>query len=96
AHIFVRNKGRINYPEVLDKLRGLGHIYSHFSNMKYNPKTRRFMDVHEPIDGYPPFKPLAEEILRRGIDITIISESPILEVDSLKMKGILQELGYKP
>ncbi|MBS7645545.1 MAG: TIM barrel protein [Candidatus Bathyarchaeia archaeon] len=96
AHIFVRNKGRISYPEVLDKLKGLGHVYSHFSNMRYNPKTRRFMDVHEPIDGYPPFKPLAEEILRRKMDITIISESPILEVDSLKMKGILKELGYEP
>jgi deoxyribonuclease-4 len=95
AHLYVRGNGRINYAEVLDKLRSFSHIYSHFSNMKYNPKTRRFTDVHEPIDDHPPFKPLAEEILRRGIDITIISESPILEADSLKMKETLKELGYK-
>jgi len=94
AHLFVRNNGKIDYAEVLDKLKDIKHIYSHFSNVKYNLKTKKFMDVHEPINQHPPFKPLAEEIIKRKINITIISESPILEKDSLKMKKIFQELGY--
>ncbi|HID16795.1 TPA: endonuclease IV [Candidatus Bathyarchaeota archaeon] len=94
AHLFVRNEGRIDYAGVLDKLKGFSHVYSHFSNVKYNPKTGKFADVHEPMDGHPPFKPLAKEILKRKMDITIISESPILEADSLKMKGVFEGLGY--
>ncbi|MBS7658614.1 MAG: TIM barrel protein [Candidatus Bathyarchaeia archaeon] len=95
AHLFVRENGKINYGEILNKLKEFTHIYSHFSNVKYNVKTKKFMDVHEPINNHPPFKPLAEEILKRKINITIISESPILELDSLKMKKILQDLGLK-
>jgi deoxyribonuclease-4 len=95
AHLFARDNGKINYGEVLSKLKSFTHVYSHFSNMKYNVKTKKFMDIHEPINNHPPFKPLAEEILKRKINITIISESPILEVDSLKMKSLLQELGLK-
>ncbi|MEM3754518.1 MAG: TIM barrel protein [Candidatus Bathyarchaeia archaeon] len=95
AHIFVRNNGKIDYVEVLDKLKGFAHVYSHFSNVKYNLKTKKFMDVHEPINDHPSFKPLAEEIIKRGMNITIISESPILEIDSLKMKEIFQKLGYE-
>jgi deoxyribonuclease-4 len=94
AHLFVRNNGKIDYTEILDKLKGFTHVYSHFSNVKYNLKTKKFMDVHKPINDHPPFKPLAEEIVKRGINITIISESPVLEIDSLKMKEIFQKLGY--
>ncbi|MEM2896708.1 MAG: TIM barrel protein [Candidatus Bathyarchaeia archaeon] len=94
AHLFVRNDGRINYAEILDKLKNFTHILSHFSNVKYNLKTKKFMDVHEPINDHPPFKPLAEEIIKREMNITIISESPILELDSLKMKEIFQKSGY--
>jgi len=53
------------------------------------------LDVHVPINSHPPFKPLAEEILKRKIDVTIISESPVLEQDSLKMLKIFEELGAK-
>lgn len=96
AHIFARNNGRIDYPNVLEKLKDFDHIYSHFSNMKYNINTRRFSDVHLPIDSHPPFKPLAEEIIKRKMDITIISESPVLEQDSLRMVKYFKSLGLKP
>lgn len=95
AHLFVRDDGKIDYAEILEKLRGFNHIYAHFSNVKYSPKTRRYMDVHEPINDHPPFRPLAEELIKRSLNITIISESPILEADSLKMKKILEGLGHK-
>lgn len=96
AHLYVRGKGSIDYAAVFDKLKKLkmDQIYSHFENVKKN-KEREFVDVHMPINGNPPFEPLAKEILKRKIDITIISESPILEQDSLKEKKILEKMGYK-
>lgn len=94
AHIFVRNNGKIDYPSILDKLKDFNHVYSHFSNMKYNVNTKKFADIHVPINSHPPFKPLAEEILKRKMNITIISESPILEQDSLKMAQIFKNLGF--
>jgi len=36
-----------------------------------------------------------KEILKRKIDITIISESPVLEQDSLVMKKMFEKLGYR-
>jgi deoxyribonuclease-4 len=95
AHLYARNNGKIDYSSILEKLKDFDHIYSHFSNMKYNLNTKKFIDVHVPIDSHPPFKPLAEEILRRKMDITIISESPVLEQDSLKMLKVLKSLGLK-
>lgn len=97
AHLFVRNNGKIDYSEIFDKIKvlKLDHINSHFEGVQYNIKTKKFVDVHIPINSHPPFEPLAKEILKRKVDITIISESPILELDSLKMKKVLERLGYK-
>ncbi len=96
CHIFIRNNGKIDYAEIFDKLKvlKLDHIYSHFSNAKYNMNTKKFVDVHVPIDSHPPFEPLAKEILKRKIDISIVSESPVLELDSLRMKKIFEKIGY--
>lgn len=93
GHLFVRGKGRIDYGEVFDKLKPLKleHINSHFEGVNKNKKGE-FVDVHMPIDNHPPFEPLVKEILKGKLDITIISESPILEQDSLKMKKILEKI----
>jgi deoxyribonuclease-4 len=95
AHLFARNNGEIDYHEILEKLKGFDQIFSHFSNVKFNPKTKKFVDVHVPINSHPPFKPLAEEILKKKLNITIISESPILEQDSLKMLQTFKKLDPK-
>jgi len=94
GHLFVRYNGKADYQSILEKLKDFDHVYSHFSNMKFNINTKKFSDVHMPIDSHPAFKPLAEEIMKRKMNITIISESPILEQDSLKMKRIFENLGY--
>ncbi len=90
GHSFVRDNGKIDYGDIFDKLKPLklDHINSQFTGVKFNEKTKKFVDVHEPI-GKPQFEPLAKEILKRKLDITIICESPLLEIDSLKMKQIL-------
>jgi deoxyribonuclease-4 len=95
AHLYCRGNGKIDYHQILEKIKNFDHIQSHFSNMKYNLKTKNFVDVHTPIDSHPPFEPLAKEILKRKLTITIISESPKLELDSLKMKETFEKLGYK-
>jgi deoxyribonuclease-4 len=96
SHLFVRGKGKIDYGKILDALEQLKlkHIYSHFQNVEKNKKGE-YVDIHKPLDHSPPFEPLAKEILKRKVDITIISESPIIEQDSLKMKMIFEKLGYK-
>ena len=93
AHLYARNYGKIDYGEILDKVKILGrkHIQCHFSNISYTSKGER---NHEILDHHPPFEPLAKEILQRKIDFTIISESPVTWRDSLKMKGIFEKLGY--
>ncbi|BFH72547.1 deoxyribonuclease IV [Sulfurisphaera javensis] len=97
AHTFARQGGKIDYGEIIDRLikeLGLSHINSHFESLVY--RNGKYVDEHLPIDNNsPPFEPLAREILKRDISITLICESPELERDALKMKKILEDLGYK-
>jgi deoxyribonuclease-4 len=96
SHLFVRGKGTIDYGKIfglLEQLK-LKHIYSHFQNVEKNKKGE-YVDIHRPLDHSPPFEPLAKEILKRKTGITIISESPIIEQDSLKMKKVFISLGYQ-
>jgi len=100
AHIYARNGGKINYKEIFNKLKvlKLKQYHSHFSGMKYSlvrigkGNERHHVPMKE---GGPNFKDFAKEILKRKINITIISESPVLEQDSLLMKKIFERLGYK-
>lgn len=94
AHIFARNNGVIDYATILDRLEkhGIRHINSHFEGLKF--KNGRYIDMHVPINQ-PPFEPLAAELIDRNGSITIICESPLLEIDCMKMKSILADLGYK-
>jgi deoxyribonuclease IV len=95
SHLFVRGKGKIDFENIFDKLKvlKLDHIYSHFQNVQKNKKGE-YVDVHVPLDHSPSFEEFAKVLLKRKIDITIISESPILEQDSLKMKRTLERLDY--
>ena len=100
AHIYARNGGNVDYKEIFDKLKilKLKKYHSHFSGIKYSLVGigRGNERHHVPIrEAGPDFEPFAKEILKRKIDITIISESPILEQDSLLMKKVLKKLGYK-
>lgn len=96
AHLFARAGGRIDYAAVLDSVKRFKHLHSHFSGIKYSLVRIGAGNErnHLPI-GSPPFEPLAKEILKRNLDITIISESPVLEQDSLVMKKIFEKLGHK-
>ncbi|TRM88363.1 endonuclease IV, partial [Sulfolobus sp. E3] len=97
AHTFARQGGKINYGEIIDKLvkeLGLTHINSHFESLEI--RKGKYIDEHRSIDyNTPPFEPLAKELIKRDVSITLICESPELERDALKMKEVLLRVGYK-
>lgn len=100
SHLYARAGGQINFKEIFDKIEvlKLKQIHSHFSGIKYSLVGigRGNERQHVPMkEAGPDFEEFAKEILRRNIDITIISESPILEMDSLLMKSIFEKLGYR-
>lgn len=101
AHLFARAAGRIDYSEVFEKVKQLKleHIHMHFSGIRWRPvkATGTGNEWHHMIikTNQPAFEPMAKEILKRKLDVTIISESPVLEQDSLEMKKVFDKLGYK-
>lgn len=99
AHIFARQAGKIDYSKVFEKIEPLKleYVNMHFSGIKWRPADEEGNEwYHIPIGAnQPPFEPLAKEILKRNVDTTIISESPVLEQDSLIMKKTFEKLGYK-
>ena len=94
AHIYARNGGKIDYGKIFDTVKPLKlkHLHTHFSNIEFTKAGER---MHFVLDSSPAFEPLAREVLKRKMDITIVSESPVLEQDSLKMKRIFEKLGHK-
>jgi len=98
AHIYARNGGRIDYAEILDKVKHFKWLHCHFSGINWTAAgiNKGNEKNHIPMkQGKPDFEPLAREILKRKQDVTIISESPILEKDALYMKETFERLGYK-
>lgn len=92
AHIYARHQGKINYSDLFDKFKKFKDFHCHFSGIEYSDKGER---RHVNINSHPSFEPLAKEILKRKINITIISETPDTWKSSLKMKKIFERLGYK-
>ncbi|MEM7821460.1 MAG: TIM barrel protein [Candidatus Aenigmatarchaeota archaeon] len=104
AHLNCRCAGCLrreeDYANIFKKLEKIkiDCLHTHFTCAEFSVvgvgkgNERFHLELKE---NKPPFEPLAKEILKRNIDITIISESPILEQDSLKMKKIFEDLGYK-
>ncbi len=95
SHIHARTDGslktREDYEAVFNTLKPVkkNDFHMHFSNVEFkNGREVR----HLPLDGQPPFKPLAEILAERKLNATIICESPLLEDDALKMKKILDSV----
>lgn len=99
AHIHARGmgciRGKDDYLRLLDQIEGrLGskvveNLHCHFTLVEFGKGGEK---KHHTLDekGYgPPFEPLAEIIAEQGYSWTIVSESPVLDVDAIKMKEIL-------
>jgi len=93
SHIYALNHGKINYDYIFDQIEKLRKdIHFHFQGIEYNKNGEK---RHMVLNGNPGFKEFAKKLLDRKINATIICESPVTWRDSLKMKKILEVLGYK-
>jgi len=89
AHIYARNLGKIDFSEVLDKVEGVsgGKLHCHFSGIEFTKAGERRHVAFE--DSF--FEPLAKELKRRDLDVTLICETPHPFFDAIRMIGILKE-----
>ncbi len=89
SHLYARHRGDIDYGRILNKLPKKFH--AHFSGIAYGDKgERKHIKTTEKF-----FKPLAKELVRRNLDITIINESPSPYEDAVMMKEVLQKFEKK-
>lgn len=98
AHVYAVAGGKIDYPPMLDMLvdAKVRDLHCHFEGVEVGATGER---RHLPISTQqPPFAPLAKALAERKKDfetVTLISESPLLEQDSLEMKRMLEQEGVK-
>ena len=86
SHLFARQQGKIDYAEVLRKLPNKFH--AHFSGIEFGEKGERKHVVTQKKF----FEPLAQELVKRKLDITLINESPQPYKDAAMMKRVLRNL----
>lgn len=87
AHIFARNNGKINYDEVLSKVKSIDLLHCHFSGINYTAKGERSHKNLEKSD----FTPLAKALKKHKTNAVIICESPDIYGDAVRMMNWFKE-----
>ncbi len=97
GHLNSRENGKIksqkDFEDIIKKIRdalgneGLEGLHCHFSEQVYSEKGEKY---HIPLGtkDSPNYNWLADIIRKRHLKFTMISESPLLEQDALKMKSM--------
>lgn len=86
SHLLARAAGRLDYGEVLDRLPRRFH--AHFSGIEFGPKgERKHLKTTREF-----FLPLAEALVGRSLDVTLINESPQPYQDAAMMKRVVGKL----
>ncbi len=86
AHLYARGQGQVDYGKILKKLPKKFH--AHFSGIAYGPKgERKHLTTTKKF-----FEPLARELIRRNLDVTLINESPQPYKDAAMMKRVVTTL----
>jgi len=86
SHLLARAGGRLDYGEVLDRLPRRFH--AHFSGIEFGPKgERKHLKTTREF-----FLPLAEALVGRSLDVTLINESPQPYQDAAMMKRVVGKL----
>jgi deoxyribonuclease-4 len=86
SHLYARQQGQIDYAEVFKVLPQKFH--AHFSGIEYGERGER----KHIITKKKFFEPLAAELVKRKLDVTLINESPRPYKDAAMMKRVLQKL----
>ena len=86
SHLYARQQGDVDYGQILNMLPKKFH--AHFSGIEYGDKgERKHIRTTESF-----FMPLAKELVKRELDITIISESPRPYEDAAMMQKVVKRL----
>lgn len=86
SHLLARAGGELDYGEVLNRLPRRFH--AHFSGIEFGPKgERRHLKTTRAF-----FLPLAEALASRGLDVTLINESPQPYRDAAMMRRVIRQL----
>jgi deoxyribonuclease-4 len=101
AHIHARGKGRLktvdDFNKVLEEIeKRLGsnavkNLHCHYTAVEYTEKGEKCHHTLEEKEFGPNFQFLAKLIAELNLNPVIISESPVLDVDALKMRDIVME-----
>ena len=102
AHLHARDKGRFKTVEDFRKVaetveNRLGveaarDMHCHFTKIEFTEKGERRHHVLGEIEYGPDFAMLAKVIAEFKLRPVIISESPLLDIDAIKMRDILRSL----
>ncbi|MGB9779114.1 MAG: hypothetical protein ACPLW8_06870, partial [Candidatus Bathyarchaeales archaeon] len=100
AHLHARDKGRFktidDFRKVVDEIEkrlgteAIKNMHCHFTKVEYTDKGEKCHHVMDEADYGPDFTMLAKVIAEYKLNPVIISESPILDLDAVKMRDILQ------
>jgi deoxyribonuclease-4 len=101
AHLHARDRGRFktvnDFRVVVEEIeRHLGtetvkNMHCHFTKVEFTDKGEKCHHTLDEAEYGPEFEMLAKVIVDFKLNPVIISESPVLDVDAVKMRNILKE-----
>ncbi len=101
AHMYARERGKLkttdDFRKVLDEIeKRLGtdtmrNLHCHYTPVEFTEKGEKRHHTMDEVEYGPDFKCLASLIAELGLRPVVISESPLLDIDSLKMRDIVLE-----
>ena len=93
AHMHARSGGIIktkdDYAKIFDKIEnelGLKSLHCHFTKIEYTDAGEKKHHILADSNFGPPLTPLLELISENGFNVTLICETPYLDIDALEMK----------
>lgn len=106
AHLHARDKGRFknvdDFRKVVEEIeKRLGadavkNMHCHFTRVEFTDKGEKCHHIMDETGYGPEFEMLAKVIAEYKLNPVIISESPILDLDAIKMRDILRKELGKP
>jgi deoxyribonuclease-4 len=101
AHLHARDRGRFKTVEDFRKvlveienrlgMEAVKNMHCHFTKVEFTEKGEKRHHILDEMGYGPNFALLAEVIAEFRLNPVIISESPILDLDAIKMRDILMK-----
>lgn len=103
AHLYARSEGKniiskddvVKVIDTIEEALGssvIKKLHMHFSKIAYGKGGEREHHTLDEEEYGPNFEIVCEGLIEMGVEGTIISESPILEKDAIKMKNIYEAM----